>query len=441
MVLVPATGLAGGLLGVLLAQRPLLALVLAILVGSAAALLLSRPIARDVDRLVARMRGYREGEADRLPTFRVRDPEWRRLAEAVDALGGSLGQRLDDLATERERVVRLLEGLGPAILLFTGGELAYANANARRLFGLSSGNRARTPMQVLGLEALADAVEEAARTGRDVSAEGRRDERALAGRASTTTAGEVALVVTDLTETRRIEAVRRDFVTNASHELKTPVAGLQALAESLGLALAHDPERGRRMVVRMQREASRLASLVRELLDLARLEEGDGGASRQRVDVCRVVRAQLERVGPLAAERRVSLDWQLPEPAMVDAAPEDVRLIVGNLVDNAVQYSREDGWMRARVHREGDVVQFEVTDNGVGIPEADQDRIFERFYRVDKGRSRAAGGTGLGLALVRHAVARHGGEVEVSSVLGEGTTFTVRLPCADPGRVDGLMGG
>jgi signal transduction histidine kinase len=172
-----------------------------------------------------------------------------------------------------------------------------------------------------------------------------------------------------------------------------------------------------------------LAQLVRDLLDLARLEEDTtGGAGMRRVDLGQLVRDQADRLANLAADVGVTLHCDGVAAARLVGSPGDLRLIVTNLLENAIRYNRPGGKVHVSVGRSGADVVLEVVDNGIGIPEADQDRIFERFYRVDKGRSRAAGGTGLGLSIVRHATERHGGDVTVRSVLGEGSTFRVVLP-------------
>lgn len=329
-------------------------------------------------------------------------------------------------AREQAHAEALLERLPLAVLLFTGGGLAYANPAARALFGPTDG-RGVAPRALVG-DALADAVMEAGETAASIDVEVARDGRALAARAVPTAGDEVLLMVTDLTEARRVDDVRRDFVVNASHELKTPVAGMRALADSIRLAVDRDPERARRMIVRLQEEADRLSQMVRDLLDLARLEESGAQRGRRSVDVAATVRGQLDRFEPLAAKRGIVLAADCAEPAAVVAVPEDLRLVVDNLVENAVRYNRDGGRVDVRVRRDGTQVVLEVEDTGIGIPEADRDRVFERFYRVDKARSRAAGGTGLGLSLVRNAVERHGGTVTVDSVPGEGSLFRVVLP-------------
>ena len=431
-LVVPALAMASALVGVQAGRQPLVAVLSAGILGFAATLWLKRVEDRRLDRLASRVTAFATGDVlagrDRAGADHGGGLAWRRLVNALNEVRSSLQQRFEDLTGERARIERILDDLPLAVLLFTEAALAYANPAARRLFS-AEGAVGRSALQVLDVPGLADAVTEARETGRPVALEVERAGRTLQARASVTTPGEVALVVSDLTENRRVELVRRDFVTNASQELKTPVAGIQALAESLGLAMQRDPQRAGTMLQRLSTEAGRLAQLVRELLDLARLEEVTR-APVQAVDVGGIVRGELDRLQPLARERGLQLRAEGIESACVVAMPEDVRLIAANLLDNAVQYNRPGGAVRASVQRRGGSVHLTVSDDGIGIAAADLDRIFERFYRVDKARSRALGGTGLGLSLVRHAVERHGGTVTADSVLGEGSTFRVVLPVA-----------
>lgn len=353
----------------------------------------------------------------------------RERAAITRRLEASLERRVSEVATQRTRMERLLERLPLAVLLFTPGGLAYANPAAQQLFpGVAEG---RSPLRVLTLTALADAVAEARERGRTVQLEVERDDRWLSARAVVTAEGEVALVVADQTEARRVEAVRRDFVINASHELKTPVASIQILADTLELALARDPSRAPDMAHRLRTEAMRMGQLVRDLLDLARLEEQEA-ERRERVHLAALVDEEIRRVAADVAERQVSVTVDVPTDLAVIAVPEDLRLVVGNLIENAVRYNRPGGRVLVRGSRTAHAVVLEFVDTGIGLAEADRVRVFERFYRVDRARSREAGGTGLGLALVRHAVERHGGDVGVDSVLGEGSTFRVTLPLAAP---------
>ena len=368
---------------------------------------------------------------------RAADRRQHALEERLTRLADD---RFGELTAERTRIEALLDALPTAVLLFTAEGLAYANPAAQSLFGV--GREAPwTPVRVLGTEALAQAVAEVRETGRPVEVEVRRDDRDLLVRATATDAaevpagtsgqagvGEVALIATDVSDLRRVEALRRDFVANASHELKTPVAAMQALADSLTLAQDRDPARARTMVGRLQLEATRLARLVRDLLDLTRLEERDDVRRRQQVDLSGLAAAQVERLVPAAVARDVILRYVGEGGVRAVAVPEDLRLVVDNLVTNAIQYNQPGGTVTVGVARDGATARLTVADTGIGIADSDLDRVFERFYRVDKARSRAAGGTGLGLSIVRNAVERHGGRLSVDSVLGVGSTFIVELP-------------
>ena len=424
---VPLVAVACALGGVALAGRPVLAALAGLVAGVVAAVALSAVAERRLQEISKRVRAFAGGEP--LPEKTLPGSEgWRRLVAELTDVGNSLRTRYDELSAERAQGERLLDSLPTALLLFEPGGLAYANPAARALFGVRT-RESRSPFQILGVEAFADALVEARETGHTVAVQVQHAERYLVAQALVTGEDVVALIVTDITDSRRLEAVRRDFVTNASHELKTPVAGMQALADSLGIAIDRDPDRARGMIVRLQIEATRLGKLVRELLDLARLEEDAASQTgSQRVDLAEVVRTQVERLRPVATERGVVLRCTIDGPAPLVARPGDLRLIVANLVENAIRYNRPGGWVAVRVDRSASSVAVEVEDNGLGIAEIDQDRVFERFYRVDKARSRAAGGTGLGLSIVRHAAEQHGGEVSVDSVLGEGSTFRVVLP-------------
>ena len=245
--------------------------------------------------------------------------------------------------------------------------------------------------------------------------------------------GRRVVFVADISEPRRIERIRTDFVANISHELKTPIGALAVLAETLvdTAADGSDPDLVRRIVERMLGEAERASRTIDDLMELSRIELGD----QRVVDDVRlvdVVRTATERVAALAERRRVSLVVPNSELPVVSADRTQLVSAVGNLVENAVKYSDDGGEVRVSVTGGEEWVEIAVADRGVGIPQRDLDRIFERFYRVDRARSRTTGGTGLGLSIVRHVATNHGGEVLVTSSEGEGSTFVLRLP-ARPG--------
>lgn len=241
----------------------------------------------------------------------------------------------------------------------------------------------------------------------------------------------VLVLADDRTESLRLEAVRRDFVANVSHELKTPVGALALLAETV-TAASDDPDAVRRFAGRMQREAERLSTLIQDIIDLSRLQGQDALAEPHPVELDHVVVDAVDAVRLAAQAKDIRIVTGGDTGATVLGDEQLLVTALRNLVDNAVNYSPEGTRVAVSVRRVADVVEVSVTDQGIGIPERDLERIFERFYRVDPARSRATGGTGLGLSIVKHVVANHGGELSVWSVEGAGSTFTMRLPAPVP---------
>jgi two-component system sensor histidine kinase SenX3 len=242
--------------------------------------------------------------------------------------------------------------------------------------------------------------------------------------------------VEDITERRRLEAIRRDFVANISHELKTPVGALSLLAETL--VDEEDPNVSRRLAERMVAEAMRLANTIEDLLVLSRIESEEA-PEREVVPIQRVITEAVNRIRPAAEQSGIEIEVAEADGAL--AVLGDRRQLVSavyNLLDNAVKYSDPGSSIDVSVTTDGQHLKLVVTDHGIGIPARDLERVFERFYRVDLARSRQTGGTGLGLSIVRHVVANHEGEVSVDSRLGEGSTFTLRLPLTTtaPDEVD-----
>ncbi|HWC12938.1 MAG TPA: ATP-binding protein [Acidimicrobiales bacterium] len=242
-------------------------------------------------------------------------------------------------------------------------------------------------------------------------------------------AGAVA-VVEDVTERRQLDAVRRDFVANVSHELRTPIGALAVLAETL--ASESDPDTSRRLAGHILAETERMTRTIEDFLDLSRVEaQADQGHGP--VSVGTVVTAAAARVAPAAGRHRVRVDVaEVPDDLVVLGNETQLVSAVANLLDNAVKYSEAGSSAEVEVRANGACADIVVRDHGVGIPARDLPRIFERFYRVDRARSRRTGGTGLGLAIVRHVATNHGGTVLVESREGEGSTFVLRLPAERP---------
>ncbi|WP_327344993.1 sensor histidine kinase [Streptomyces europaeiscabiei] len=283
---------------------------------------------------------------------------------------------------------------------------------------------------------------------------GRGEALAVSARVAPLGSRLVLLLVEDLTEARRIEAVRRDFVANVSHELKTPVGALSLLSEAV-MGASDDPEAVERFAGRMQIEATRLTNLVQELIDLSRVQNDDPLEDAEPVRVDELVAEAVDRCRHQAGTKQITMASNTGTPegfeqgggARAAGGTAELRVwgnrgqlaaALGNLVENAVNYSparTRVGIAARRVTAPGgDHIEIAVTDQGIGISEKDKERVFERFYRVDPARSRQTGGTGLGLAIVKHVAASHGGEVTVWSSEGQGSTFTLRLPEAGAAR-------
>lgn len=250
--------------------------------------------------------------------------------------------------------------------------------------------------------------------------------------------GSTIVLLSDLSESYRLDQVRRDFVANVSHELKTPVAAIRALAETAATALASDDlDTATRFVERLGMESGRLAGLVTDLLDLSRVE-ASGAIQTTSVEIDALLAEAADRARPVAEAKAIDLIVHR-SGAIVDADASQLSMAVKNMVDNAVRYS-ESGKIELEARRTIDGIAVTVADQGIGIPADEVPRIFERFYRVDKARSRITGGTGLGLAIVRHVAENHGGRVDVDTELGVGSTFTLVLPTRTRTEANGAEG-
>ncbi len=235
----------------------------------------------------------------------------------------------------------------------------------------------------------------------------------------------------DPVELQRVNKIRRDFVANVSHELKTPATSLKLLAESLEETIEEDPDQARLFAAQLKKETEQLAQLITDLLDLARLESEERPEYPNLVDVRGVLMTVLVRMRRVARRKNIALQWKrFGKAAQYTVRGDETQLIsmFTNLVDNAINYTPPGGRVEVTGGMEGSEIVIEIADTGIGIPEGKLPRIFERFYRVDKARSKATGGTGLGLSIVRHVAENHGGRVTVESTLGEGSVFTVHLP-------------
>lgn len=237
----------------------------------------------------------------------------------------------------------------------------------------------------------------------------------------------ILILISDESEAQRVHEVRRDFVANISHELKTPIGALSLLSEAV-LSAKEDPESVTKFASRMQHEAKRLTDLVQEIINLSRLQDSDPLSVADEVSIDDIIQVAVDQCQTIAQARKIEVTFTRSPDAIVLGDGEQITMAVHNLIENAINYSPENTKVSVTTEIEDGIVQISVTDQGIGIPESDQARIFERFYRVDPARSRETGGTGLGLSIVKHVATKHGGDVSVWSAPAVGSTFALRLP-------------
>ncbi|MEQ8838679.1 MAG: ATP-binding protein, partial [Lacipirellulaceae bacterium] len=241
----------------------------------------------------------------------------------------------------------------------------------------------------------------------------------------------VVLVIDDVTAMKKLEGLRQQFVSNVSHELKTPLSSIKAYTETLLNGAIEDEENRVRFLERIDEQADRLNQLIHDMLSLARIEAGRDILDVKSLPLAPLISQCVADHESLAASKPVRLVNEAAETSLKVAADEEsLRQVLSNLIDNALKYTPPDGEVRVRVQQDEELVTIEVADTGIGIAPQHQDRLFERFYRVDKARSRELGGTGLGLSIVKHLCQAMNGEVTVSSEIGKGSQFRVKLPAA-----------
>jgi len=404
---------------------------LSLLAGAAILYTLSRNVVGPARELTTVAHALANGDLN-VRTRSRRADEFGELGRAMDTMAGTLEQQLESLAAERARLETVLDAMSEAV--FVTDPHAHIVLTNRALDELVGGEcDGLTPMEAIRSAELHQAVRRARRGDAGhaeiVLIEG--DERLtfVAQVAPLPDRAGVVAVLHDVTKARLADRVRRDFVANASHEFRTPLTAIRGFAETLAAGALDDRATAERFLGTIIKHTLRLARLVDDMLALSRAESPDEALSLEAVDVGAVARdvALGLEAQATAGEVAISLEGldSLPPVHTSEYALDEILV---NLVDNAIKYTPPGGSVTVTGSVLDDTVRIEVTDTGPGIPEAHLGRIFERFYRVDEGRSREIGGTGLGLSIVRHLAERIGAEVEVTSRLGEGTTFTLSLP-------------
>ncbi|MBM4188854.1 MAG: HAMP domain-containing protein [Gemmatimonadetes bacterium] len=410
------------------ARRPVylgavLALTLGILIAGFAARRITRPLAQigEAAQAIAR------GEPPSLPYSTI--PDIERLSNNLRAMQEQLAARFAALQAQQVQSSAIVDSMVEGVLAADSrGAIMAANPAARRMLGYESGESLPELRLVFRGKEARDAVDRALRSGesvtdREVSLGDRTyllNIRPLAG-------GGTVVVLHDLTHLKRLEAVRRDFVANASHELKTPLTAISGYAETL-LSETPEPAVARQFLETILANARRMQRLVDDQLDLSRIESGRWLPAPERVAVTPIAQEAWALAAPARGEAPTLVMDVTPAAMFLAADLDAVRQVLRNLFENAIRHTAPDGRVTVSARPDGEFVRLSVTDTGTGIPSDHVPRIFERFYRVDPSRARAEGGTGLGLAIVKHLVEAHGGRVAAQSEVGRGTTIHCWIP-------------
>ncbi len=423
-------------------KRLWLASLVVLLVTGAAALLISRSLSDRVDRLTAFSRRVAEGD------FRPIDAD--RSGDALEALAVSLNEtaaRLDrtirTLTEERNLSSAILGSMVEGVAVVNASErLLFANPGFEEILDLDVPPQSGSALvEIVRQTELLEAVRQVLKGEPRVETEivtGTLRQRFFAVTVAAVTAAETSgavIVLHDITELRKLERVRRDFVANVSHELKTPLTAIQGFAETLLAGAIDDPKNRVRFLEIILDHSRRLARLTDDLLRLSKMDADRLDLEIQRLGVAHFVESCVETAQRPAAEKDLRISVNLQE-RLPDIAADRRRLaeVLQNLLDNAIQYTSPGGQIMLSASADAGEVKFTVSDTGIGIPQADQPRIFERFYRVDVARSREVGGTGLGLAIAKHLVEAHGGRIWVESEVGQGSQFYFTVPIFDSER-------
>ncbi|MBU2551498.1 MAG: HAMP domain-containing protein [Proteobacteria bacterium] len=359
------------------------------------------------------------------------------LGRAFDRMAEHLQEEIVAVTQARDRLEAILRGMVEGVLVTDeSGAITLANRALRRMLNLMISPIGRRPSEIMRNAELIEAIRRVSTDNPVISLEVRTLypsprilEVVVAALPGIMGRSGVVAVFHDITQRKQVEEMRRDFVANVSHELRTPLAAVRGAVETLLDGALEDPMHRRRFTEVIERHVKRLESMVYDLLELARLESGQASVQLESVDVAELMGTVRTALAAPASERGVEVQIDPPEQTVrITGQRRQLEQALGNLLDNAIKYVGPEGRVRIAACRDNDQVRIEVVDNGPGIAPEHLGRIFERFYRVDKNRSRELGGTGLGLSIVKHIAQTHGGRVEVDSFPGRGSTFRLILP-------------
>jgi len=410
-----------------------LATLLAAAIAALAAWAIARAVTRPVRRLTRAAESLAAGELGHKVAVPSRD-ELGQLARAFNEMSASLRGKVTELSAEKNRLSGVLSNMADGVIMADAeGAIRLANRTAGKLLGFDETAAEGKPLiEAVRDHEAADLLQDCLKSGREQaiqfeSALTRKFLRALAVPITAGQATGVLLLFQDLTEVRALQTMRRELIGNLSHELRTPIAGIKAMAETLREGALDDRAVAADFLARIDGETDRLGHMVSELTQLSQIETGQASLRLEPVDLNDLVREVLAQLAPLAERQQVTLLPRLADGVPAVAADrERLGQTIINLVHNAIKFNRPGGQVTAATSFNRETVNVSVSDTGVGIDPDDLAHVFERFYKAD--RARSGGGSGLGLAIAKHTIQAHGGTITARSVLGRGSTFTFTLP-------------
>jgi two-component system phosphate regulon sensor histidine kinase PhoR len=362
--------------------------------------------------------------------------EMEALGRTLNRMAESFERKIKELSDDRAQTLAILSGMVEGVLVLDErGKVILTNTPFQKMFGFGEGELiGRYYYERLRHHPLNELVVEVIRTGRPLSREIRLDApfpQHFQVQASVTEGpqnGSVVLVFHDITEIKRQERIRKDFVANVSHELRTPLASIKGYLETLADEGMDDPLQAREFLSILQKNSDRLQNIVQDLLHLSRIESGLDPIRPAEISLKEFLEKNLLLLNPLLKKKEQRCALSIPPEMKLWADPKKIDQVIINLLENAIKYTPDGGTIEIRASQKESRIEIEIQDSGIGIPKEDLSRIFERFYRVDRTRSRDLGGTGLGLSIVKHIVEAHGGKIAAQSELGKGSRFILSLP-------------
>ncbi|MDD5311181.1 MAG: ATP-binding protein [Candidatus Omnitrophica bacterium] len=400
--------------------------------------LISMAVTRPLANISSAAKAMASGDFSR-KVFNISRDEIGDLAATLNYMSDEIKAKIEKVRSGEAKLETVLSGMVEGVIVTDAkGKIILANPSLRKLFFIDTAPEGKTPLEVVRNSAVQNIADRVLKGGQRIAVEeigiNSPEEKFIKVSGVAIIKEEqcegAIFVFHDITELRRLEKVRQDFVANVSHELRTPLSSIKGYSETLIGGVPKEEDRKEFLGI-IQRESDRLAKLIDDLLDLSKIESGKMAMVFMPVEINPVVKRSAGVLEKSARDKSIKVEFNIPEGLPKVMADENrLSQVFLNLLDNAIKYTPEGGSVKISVFPQDKYLQVDVTDTGVGIPESDLPRVFERFYRVDKARSRQLGGTGLGLSIVKHIVQSHGGQVWVKSEPGRGSTFSFTIPKA-----------